>query len=281
MDDPHHANQEQSALWNGASGNVWVESQALLDHTFTPFEDLLADAAAVRSPRCVLDIGCGTGATTLAVARRLGKAARCIGMDISDPMLTLARARAQREGSSAEFVRGDAQTYAFEPGAVDMIVSRFGVMFFPDSVRAFTNLRNAAQPGAALRFVAWRSAADNPFMTTAERAAAPLMPEQPPRNPDGPGQFAFADPAKVRGILEASGWTEIDLAPIDLECTFAESELVRYVSRLGPIGRILATVDEPTRAAILPKVRAAFDPFVHGDEVRFSAACWNVSARNP
>jgi len=237
------ASSEQEQLWNGPSGRVWVEAQALLDQTFRPFEDLLVEAALARSPRRVLDIGCGTGATTLALARRLGAHARCVGLDISDPMLALARERAAREGSQAEFIRADAQTYRFEPASFDLIVSRFGVMFFDDPVAAFANLRRAATGDATLRLVAWRSAADNPFMTAAERAAAPLLPNLPTRNPDGPGQFAFADAARVRAIFDQSGWTGIDIQPIDVECAFPARELDSYLTRLGPVGRVLQDGD--------------------------------------
>ena len=229
----------------------------------------------------VLDVGCGTGSTTLAVARRLGAKGRCIGIDISEPMIAAARARAEREGTPASFIRADAQTHAFEPASFDMIISRFGVMFFDDSVRAFANLRRAARDDAELRFIAWRSAAENPFMTTAERAAAPLLPNLPARRPDAPGQFAFADQRRVHRILEESGWAEIDIRPIDVACTLPEKELVRYLTRLGPVGLILQEADERTRAQVIETVRAAFDPYVHGAEVRFTAACWMVGARAP
>jgi SAM-dependent methyltransferase len=268
--------EDQRTLWNGIAGQAWVDAQETMDALLRPFEALLVDAVRAAPAGRVLDVGCGTGGTTLAFARLQRE---CVGVDISAPMIALANERAQREHSSATFVCSDVETHAFTPASFAVIVSRFGVMFFPDPVRAFTNLRSAAQPEAALRFVAWRSPAENPFMTAAERAAAPLLPELPARKPDGPGQFAFADDAKVRDILAQSGWTDIDIQPIDVECTFAEAELVRYVTRLGPIGRILTEADDATRAAIIPKVRAAFDPYVHGTQVRFTAACWNVGAR--
>ena len=112
-------------------------------------------------------------------------------------MIAVARARAAEEGSAATFISADAETHRFEPPTFDTIVSRFGVMFFGDPVRAFTNLRLAASKDAALTCIVWRSAAENPFMTTAERAAAPLLPDIPPRRTDGPGQFAWADDRKV------------------------------------------------------------------------------------
>lgn len=281
MNAEHPPDNGQTKLWNGPAGRAWVDAQELLDAMFQPMEDLLVEAVSAGAGRRVLDIGCGTGSTTLAVARRLGAEGRCTGIDISEPMLAAARARAEREGTPADFIRADAQTHAFEPASFDTIISRFGVMFFDDAVRAFTNLRRASKDGAELRFLAWRSPSENPFMTTAERAAAPLLPNLPARRPDGPGQFAFADERRVRRILEESGWAGIDVQPIDVTCTLPEKELVRYLTRLGPVGLMLQEADERTRAQVIETVRAAFEPYVHGAEVRYTAACWSVGARVP
>jgi SAM-dependent methyltransferase len=248
----------------------------VLDQVLEPFEALLLEGVSGGSRRQVLDVGCGTGSTTLAVARLLGGKGRSIGIDISDPMIAAARARAEREGAPAHFICADAQAYAFEPASFDVIISRFGVMFFADAVDAFANLRRAARDNAELRFIAWRSAAENPFMTTAERAAALLLPNLPARRADAPGQFAFANALRVRSILEESGWAEIDIRPIDVACTLPERELVRYVTRLGPVGLILQEADDRTRARVIETVLAAFEPYVHGAEVRFTAACWMV-----
>lgn len=227
----------------------------------------------------MLDVGCGTGSTTLAIARRLGAKARCTGIDISEPMIAAARERAEREGSPTRFIRADAQVHDFEPAGFDTIVSRFGVMFFDDFVRAFANLRRAASSGAELRFIAWRSPEENPFMTTAERAAAPLLPNLAARRPDAPGQFAFADRRRVSTLLEESGWAGIDIQPIDVACVLPERELVRYLTWMGPVGALLQKADDLTRTKVLETLRPAFEPFVHGAEVRFTAACWWVGAR--
>jgi SAM-dependent methyltransferase len=230
--------------------------------------------------RRVLDIGCGTGATTLAIARHLGASGSCTGADISAPMIASARERAAREGlATARFVCADAQTHAFEPASADAIVSRFGVMFFADPVAAFANLRRAAAPGAALGCLAFRSAAENAFMTTAERAAAPLLPALPARRLDGPGQFAFADSDRVAGILAEAGWTEATLQPIDVVCVFPARDLDVYFTRLGPVGLALQAADEVTRAQVVDAVRSAFEPFVRGGDVQFTAACWHLAAR--
>ena len=118
-------------------------------------------------------------------------------------------------------------------------------------------------------------------MTTAERAAAPLLPNLPARRPGAPGQFALADRRRVSSILEESGWAEIDIQPLDVACTLPEKELAGYLTRLGPVGTALQEADERTRTRVIEKVRAAFDPYVHGAEVRFTAACWTIGARAP
>ncbi|HEX5657872.1 MAG TPA: class I SAM-dependent methyltransferase [Polyangiales bacterium] len=264
---------EQAALWNGTAGRAWVDAQELLDGMFAPFEHELVKAVAQQGARQVLDVGCGTGSTTLAIARLAE--VHAVGVDVSRPMLELAQKRAV--GTRASFVEADAQQHRFAP--YDMVVSRFGVMFFADPPRAFANLHRAARPGATLHMLVWRSAADNPFMTTAERAVGPLLPQLPPRVANGPGQFAFADAERVRALLTDSGWSAIDIQPVDAECTFPERELVRYLTRLGPLGQVLAQLDPATRTQAIELARAAFAPYVQGDLVRYTAACWRLHAR--
>lgn len=269
----------QTHLWNGASGCAWVDAQTLLDGMYRPLQDLLLESVPTGGAVRILDVGCGTGSVVLAAAQRLDRDGESTGVDISEPMIALARERALAVGASARFIVADAQTHAFEPARFDLILSRFGLMFFQDPIQAFANLLQATKPGGELCAVVWRGAADNPFMTAAERAAAPLMPDLPVRPVEGPGQFAFADPQHVRAILSGSGWIDVDIRPVDVVCTFPASELTYYLSRLGPVGLALQAVDEPERARILETVRAAFAPYVHGTEVRFVAACWRVRAR--
>jgi SAM-dependent methyltransferase len=270
---------EQAKLWNGSAGCAWVEAQTLLDRILRPFEDLLVAAVCASGARRVLDVGCGTGSTTRGIARLLDANRACVGVDISEQMIATARMLAEQEGVPAKFICADAQTHAFERASFDMIVSRFGVMFFADPVRAFANLRDAASKDATLCFIAWRSPAENRFMTTAERAAAHLLPNLPARRADAPGQFGFADARRVQSILAESGWTDIDIQPIDIECTLPESELSRYGARLGPVGVALQEVDPRTRDEVVAVVRTAFEPYVRGDEVSFTASCWRVDAQ--
>ncbi|NUO41531.1 MAG: class I SAM-dependent methyltransferase [Streptomyces sp.] len=279
MEIKHPTEDDQPGRWGGRAGHVWVAKQELLDGLLKPLEEVLVEGLPTAAGGRVLDVGCGTGSTTVAVARRLGPEGRCVGVDISEPMIGAARDRAAEAGVPASFVVADAADHPFEPATFDAVVSRLGVMFFDDSVRAFTHLRRAARDGAGLRFVAWRGPEENPFMTTAERAAAPLVPQLPARRPDGPGQFAFADADVVRGVLAESGWGEIGIRPVELPCVLPTSELVGYFTELGPLGMLLPDLDEEIRPRVVDTVRAAFEPFVHGPEVRFTAACWVVDAK--
>ena len=280
MSHPDPPNRDQATLWNDASGRTWVEMQDVLDRILAPFGARLVDAAFPGEGAHVADIGCGAGATTVAMARRVGAAGSCLGVDISGPLVEAARARAAREGvANAAFTRADAQTHAFDAGRFDAIISRFGVMFFDDPEAAFANIRRAGRPGAALAFIAWRSPADNPFLTLAARTAAPYLPPLPPPGPDEPGQFAFADADRVRRILAASGWSDIGIDPLDLPCSIAQADLTAYVTRLGPVGLALRDADHATRARIADLLRDAFAPLVRDGVAEFTGACWLVTAR--
>lgn len=283
MDQPQaEPGRPQPNPWNARGGAVWVEQQAMLDRLFLPIEHLLADAVQDGGARDVLDIGCGSGATTLASARRLAGRGRCMGVDISTPLIEAARRRAEAAGvDNVQFVTDDARNHAFEPGRFDALISRFGVMFFDDPVAAFANLRRAARPDARLTFVAWRGAEENPFMTEAARAAAPLLPELVPRDPAAPGQFAFADPARVREILTASGWLDVNVQPLDVACTLSEDDLAVYVTKMGPVGMLLPDLDAGRREAVAAVVRRAFEIYVSAGVATFTAACWRVQARSP
>ncbi len=269
----------QSALWNGPAGDAWVQAQPLLDALFAPFSERLVEGARTRSARSVIDVGCGTGATTLALAEALDSGAHCVGVDVSAPMIAAARARALASASAACFVCADAARHDFAPGAADLIVSRFGVMFFERPVGAFAHLRAALRSGGALHAIAWRGSDENAFMTTAERAAAPLLPDLPARRPGAPGQFAFADRTFVREVLVRSSWQDVDIHPLDIECALPAAELERYFTLLGPVGVALQQADADTRARVIEALHEAFRPYKDGAMVRFTAACWEISAR--
>ncbi|WP_020108635.1 class I SAM-dependent methyltransferase [Nocardia sp. 348MFTsu5.1] len=271
---------EQAARWNGPSAQTWIENQDLLDRLYRPFEDLLVRFVGDVSSHRVLDIGCGTGSTTLAAARAIS--GRAVGVDISEPMIAVARERAHSERVGAEFVCGDVQSRNFSEAQFDTVISRFGVMFFSDPVAAFRNIHEAAEGGSHLRMIVWRNPDSNDIMVIAERAAASLLPDVPPRQPgtpETPGQFAFADPALVTPILEASGWRDITVEPLDVELSLPRPDMLRYVTTFGPVGGQLGTVDKATHGQVIDRLADAFTLFEVGPDVRYRAACWVVSAQ--
>lgn len=280
MPTTHIANRDQAAHWNDQAGRTWSELGDLIDRVLAPLIPLIVDVAGRIDGRSVLDVGCGAGALSLAMADRAGAASSCLGVDISAPLIAAARARAARDGiESARFLKADAQTLSFDPQSFDAVVSRFGVMFFEDPVAAFANLHSAARPGATLACVAWRSPAENAFMTAGARAAAAVLPDFPPTQAGGPGQFGFADGRYVQAILQESGWDAIAVRPVDVPCRMSCPDLGIYMTRMGPLGALFPNLDDGTKAALLPKLEAAFAPFVQGEEVRFTSACWLITAR--
>lgn len=272
--------QEREGLaWNARRGSVWTDLQPLLDRLFSPFEDMLTDGSITGNVRDVLDIGCGTGAITLAFAKRLASRGNSIGIDISGPMLALARSRAAAAGlGNARFVEGDAQCFDFPRHAFDAVTSRFGVMFFADPVRAFANIRQAVRPDGTLACIVWRRGAENPFMVAAERAVAPILGWPDQAAPEAPGQFAFADAARVERILRAAGWRRVEISPIDVPCSLTRADLTLYARRMGRVGMVIPDLDPALREKVEKALDDAFAPFVVDDTARFDSACWLVRA---
>jgi SAM-dependent methyltransferase len=267
---------DQAALWNGEMGQTWVEMARVTDQLFEPLTAPLLEAARAGAS-ALLDVGCGAGFTTLALARELGPEARTVGADISGPLLLAARDRANAAGVPIEFVFGDAQTFEFEPASFDLIVSRLGVMFFADPVAAFANLRAAATDAGRLRFICWRDPAENPFMTLTARATKDLL-DLPARVPNTPGPYGLADPERTRGILADAGWSEVEVRPFDVVCAMPADELMTFLTRIGPLREALAEADVERRVAVLEAVRTAAEPYVNGDRASFEAALWIVDA---
>lgn len=270
--------QEMAAYWDRA-GRVWVEHQALLDRLMAPIAEAVVEAAGLFNGARVLDVGCGSGATTLAAAWRTGPAGQAVGVDISPALVELARRRAGEAGTEGvEFLLADAQTAAFA-APFDAIVSRFGVMFFPDPVAAFANLRRAIKPGGALAFAAWRAPEENPLSLVPLRAAAPFLPSLPAFEKDAPGRFAFADKDRIQTILTESGWRGVQIAPLDVSSPLDFDELMTMSLRVGPLNPLLREADESVRARVREAVARALEPFAgEGGAAEMSSACWLVTA---
>jgi len=269
---------DMKSIWNGKGGQVWVENQKLLDGMFKPFEDCLVKAVLDSGKVNILDIGCGAGATSLATSWVLGETGKVTGVDVSKALIQAAKERTTIGEISTQFICSDAQSYRFEEAVYDMVISRFGVMFFDDPVAAFKNFHGAATTDAQLHMYAWRSPTENPFMTAAQKAAAPYMQGLPKPEPNAPGQFGFANADYVREILTKAGWKGVEIEPIDLDCSLAAGELEKYNTNLGVLGMIYDQLDNETREEVRLKVQSAFQSFVKGDRAEFVAACWKITA---
>jgi len=279
VNDP---NAQQIAHWNDASGHTWAELGPLLDRQMESVGLRTMDVLAPRTGERILEVGCGCGHMTVTLGRRVGPEGAVLGLDISRPMLEVARRRAAEAGlAHVRFVEADAQVHALEQGAFDGIFSRFGVMFFADPTAAFANLRRALRPGGRLTFLCWRSPAENPVMTTAKSSVKHLLPPDTPPAPGAPGPFAFADPAHVRRVLEGAGFADVALAPHDAPMGGNTlDDALTLALRVGPLGSALRANPELV-PQVRPVVREALAAAVHDGAVWHASATWIVTARNP
>jgi SAM-dependent methyltransferase len=233
-------NADQAEYWNSAPGRKWLAHEDMLDTILAGIQARLIARADPRPGDTVLDIGCGTGATARALAARVGQGGRVLAVDISGPLLERARESASSI-PQLSFLLADAQVYPFEPESVDLVASRFGVMFFDDPVAAFRNLRLALRPGGRICFVAWGEAAANPWFTVPREAAIARLGSPAPQPPTAPGPLAFADPELACRYLSEAGFAEIavEAETIDLSWPGEFAALASLATSLGPAARIL------------------------------------------
>jgi SAM-dependent methyltransferase len=269
-------NTAQIEFWNGQAGATWVRAQERMDEMLAGLSSATIDAAAVRSGDRVIDVGCGCGATSIALAQR---GAQVHGIDISEPMLARARERSQGLNNLA-FSQLDAAAADFAPEH-QLVFSRFGVMFFADPKAAFANLRAALVAQGRLTFLCWRAAAANPWIAVAGRAVAPFLPQpETPPDPRAPGPFAFADETYIADILDGAGFRDISIDPLDGELSLGATldEALAFQGEIGPLSRVLAELDDAARAQAIDASRQALAPFVNDRGVTLGAACWLVTA---
>ena len=269
------------AYWSGSGGEQWARNQEFGDRQFAPVAEALFKFAAVHPSERVVDVGCGCGMTTVALAQMVGPQGRVLGVDVSAAMLALARKHAP-QGAPLEFVRADVTDHAFPRGAFDLLFSRHGVMFFAEPARAFANLHTALTPGGRLAFSCFRAPRDNPWAMTPLAAAYRFVPPTPKLGPEDPGPFSFADETRVRRILGAAGFTDIALTPVDLEFDLAGGRgldaAVANVVALGPTSRAVRGQSAEIRAKVAAAMRETLAPHVKGDAVPLGAAIWIVTA---
>lgn len=274
-------NQRQITEWNGRAGDSWTIHQARFDRMLAPFGDALLQAVGLKRGEAVLDIGCGAGATALALARQ---GARVTGVDVSQSLIDRAKALAFEAELPASFIVADASTYGFE-ASFDVVVSRLGVMFFDDPSAAFANLHSALKPDGRLACLTWRGAADNEAAALVAAAAPPVV--VPPRDPSAPGPFSFGDRDRVRGYLETAGFRDIAIEPFDHPMLFGEGETnaqalddaMDMAFHIGPLRRVIDGVSDMEEIGICQRLRKLMSYRLTPRGVELKAGAWIITAR--
>jgi len=278
-------NSEQIAEWNGALGQRWVAMQRDIDRIVMPFGDAALKAAAPQPGERVIDIGCGCGDTSIEIARLVGAAGSVLGVDVSQPMLEVARAHgALANCAHLAFRDGDASE-AELPANIDLLFSRFGVMFFSQPSPAFSHLRKSLRAGGRCVFVCWRTPRDNPWAMTPLAAARTAMGVTPtPADPNAPGPFAFADEERLCDILSSAGFGAIDVQRFDAAIALGATSrsAAENVVQIGPVSRLVREVGAEHLPIILDAVERTLAPLAAADgHVSLNGSTWIVAATNP
>jgi SAM-dependent methyltransferase len=276
------ANAPQNEHWNGAESDHWVTHADRYDRQLQPFAAALLERLAITAGERVLDVGCGCGVTTIAAAD--AGASRAVGLDLSRPMLAVARRRADESGKrNVEFVEGDAQTHPFAPESSDVVLSRFGVMFFDDPVAAFTNLHAALAPGGRLGFVCWQPLDANAWLLVPGLAAAAYVPLPDLGGGDGPGVFSLASPETIRTLLTDAGFAGVEIEACTPTITLGGggtlAETVEFLLGTGIARALLDSAPPDARGRAIDAVTDALASHYEADHgVRLGSAAWLVSA---
>ena len=271
-------NAEQAELWNGRLGKAWVNVEDYIDGMMAPLSTVALEAVNAKPSDRIIDIGCGGGTTSFSLG---ATGAAVWGVDISTAMIDRANEKDNAAGNVA-FSVGDAASQQYTADHT-VVFSRFGVMFFADSVKAFANIRSALVPGGRLVFLCWQPPAANPWLSIAGAALQPFQPaDAPPPDPEAPGPFRFGVPEDTRKVLSSAGFTNIAMQPVvkDLHLGDTIDEVMRFQSNVGPLSGLLETLDESRHAEATAAVRDAFAAKADSKGINLEAATWLVTATN-
>ncbi len=275
--------------WN-ASGPAWVRHADEIDAHARPYGDAGIEALAPAAGERLVDLGCGCAATTLELGRRVTASGSVTGVDVSAPMLELARHRAAEAGlDHVTFTEADVATAPLAElagGPVDGAFSRFGVMFFVDPVAAFANVGAALRPGGRLSLVVWQAVQVNPWMSVPTLAAVgPLGATWAPAAPGEPGPFSLGDPDRLRSIFDGAGFVDVALDGFSSAAVLragAADEDVAQLLQIGPMRSAWDAADDDARREAVAAVRQAVEPYRSDDgSYRLPGAVWVVTARRP
>lgn len=273
-------NVEQARAWDGTEGIQWTLHEERYEGSTATHSAHLTLAAAIRPAERVLDVGCGCGATTRQAAAMASRG-HALGVDLSERMLARARQRATEQGvGNVTFLQADAQAHPFQPASFDVVISKYGAMFFADPVAAFTNMAGATRPDGRLALLAWGALEANPWVTQirAALAAGRELPEPPP---NAPGPFGLARPDHVRDVLGRSGWIDVQITEIaePVRLGTDPDDAFEFVSQMGITLGLLDGLDSVTRAVSLQRLLATLRDAMTEAGVALPAQSWLIEAR--
>jgi SAM-dependent methyltransferase len=276
----HIVNVEQAEEWDGREGDHWVQYADRYDALSQHITPRLMEAAAIGGADRVLDVGCGCGLTTRTAARA-ASAGSAVGMDLSAAMLQVAEQRARAEGlANVRFEQGDAQVRAFLPAEFDLIISKFGVMFFEDPVAAFANLGSAIPSRGRLVFVCWQDLARNDWVMIPASGALSHVPF-PDLGPEGaPGPFSLADPDHTRRVLTETGFEGIEINEIVEQMFLGDNaaNATEFLRGSGMARLLFENVDADTERKAVDAVRDALEAHEQPEGIWLGSAAWLVAA---
>lgn len=274
-------NDDQRDFWSDQAGPTWVARQQAMDAQLAPVLDLVLNRANLHPGLNVLDIGCGAGESTCRAAERSGSVC---GVDISPSLLAAARRRADGV-KGVRFLLADAQVHAFDPGAFDVMISRFGTMFFDDFEAAFANIARALTAGGRMVFATWGQIPENPYFTLPAAVAKAQIGAVPRTDPDEPGPFALRDSARVERILGSAGLTQITAEEVSMTLTppGTRADVAALMCDIGPAQRALShfEVGSDGRAALADALEQALIPYDTDVGVRIPALINLFTAQKP
>ncbi len=278
------ANQEQAEFWSEQGGRTWSQNDAFLDESFADVLAHLLEVASLQPGENVLDIGCGTGLSTIRAGQAVGAHGSATGADIAEQTLTRAREQsAEMNAQNVSFQCADAQSHAFAQNHHDAVISRFGVMFFADPVAAFANIASGVKPGGRMIFMTWGSVKENPWFSVPRDVAVARLGPVEPTPPNAPGPMGLSDRAYTEDVFKRAGLVEVSITSVAIDLTppGSASDLGEFATRLGPASRILMEKDgtESDKTAIVEGVTERFKAYETTSGMRVPAMFNRIEAR--
>ena len=274
-------NREQHDYWNGEGGLHWVAEADRYDTLNQRFGDRVIEALELHDGENVLEVGCGSGALAIEAATRVAPTGTVLGLDLSGPMLGLARDRAGQRGlANVSFEQADAQSHPLPAASFDAVFSRFGVMFFSDPVAAFRNIARATKAHGRLVFACWQDITKNDWLMVPAGAALAHVPFPDLGEPGAPGPFSLAEPERIKEVLGAAGWNAITLDDLEepMELGTSLDDALRFMRGTDLAATLMADVEPSVAAAAWDAIAKALEPHAGPEGVVLEGRAWLVRA---